>query len=194
MKQLYLDALRDIAIEHIPRARKIRDNAAKMPNDHYLGALYETPMFVLSKSATPAIEKAAAHLLEAIMSLSIDWEIKKTTAERKRIERCAIDAANELCTLTGLSIPWLPAALAEEPEQHTPPPPAPQQTTNPPTTLPPPGINLSTAQAAQLLNRKPQTLRAWHSKDNGPMRPVKNGRSLAWPSDEVLRLMSGWIE
>lgn len=194
MKQLYLDALRDIAIEHIPRARKIRDNAAKMPNGHYLGALYETPMFVLSKSAAPAIEKAAAHLLEAIMSLSIEWEIKKTTAERKRLEGCAIDAANELCTLTGQSIPWLPAALVEAPEPETQPAPALPQATKPQIYLPPPGINLTTKVAAQLLNRKPQTLQDWASKDNGPMRPIKNGRSLAWPSDEVLRLMNGWIE
>lgn len=191
MKRLYLDALRDIAIEHIPRARKIRDNAAKMPNDHYLYALFQTPLSVLSKSATPAIEQAAARLLQKVMLLSISWDEKITAADRKRIEGYTIDAANELCTLTGQSITWLPASLVEAPEPEAPPAQVLPQATKPQICLPPPGINLTTKDAARLLNRQPQTLRSWASKGNGLMQPIKIGSSLAWPSDEVRRLMSG---
>ena len=49
--------------------------------------------------------------------------------------------------------------------------------------------NLTTAETAYYLNRRPQTLRAWacHS-GTGPMVPNRIGGLLAWPTDEVKAL------
>ncbi len=50
---------------------------------------------------------------------------------------------------------------------------------------------LSTAEAAQALNRKPQTLRSWASTESGPIRPVRIHGRLAWPADQIALLLSG---
>lgn len=200
MKQLYIDALRDMAIEYIPRAQKIRDNAAKMPNDHYLAALFETPIFVLGKAATPAIERAAAHLLLQVMQLSINWDEKLTTADRKKVEGYAVNAMHELCGLAGQSIPsWLPAAVEEvpEPEELVVPPQTSksQIVSKPQPELPSPGTSLTTAEAAELLKVKPGTMRKWACKEAGPagLRVIKNGRRNTYLSDDVIKLISeGW--
>jgi hypothetical protein len=48
---------------------------------------------------------------------------------------------------------------------------------------------LTTAEAAALLNRKPQTLRKWHCLQNGPIRAwVINGR-LMWPTGKLRELL-----
>jgi len=48
--------------------------------------------------------------------------------------------------------------------------------------------NLTTAEAAHYLNRRPQTLRAWGCLENGPIRPRRVGGLLAWPTAEVKAL------
>ena len=40
--------------------------------------------------------------------------------------------------------------------------------------------NLTTAEAAYYLNRRPQTLRQWACLENGPIRPTRIGGLLAW--------------
>ncbi|TFW28656.1 hypothetical protein [Massilia horti] len=53
--------------------------------------------------------------------------------------------------------------------------------------------HVSTACAAFWLGRKPQTLLMWNCHGTGPMRPIKSGRQLMWPVDEIrkhLRLKS----
>ena len=50
---------------------------------------------------------------------------------------------------------------------------------------------LSTNEAAQLLNRKPQTLRAWACLENGPIRPIRINGRLAWPVAQIRALLSG---
>lgn len=50
---------------------------------------------------------------------------------------------------------------------------------------------LTTAEAAEALNRKPGTLLKWAHFENGPIRPVRINRRLAWPVDEISRLLSG---
>ena len=48
--------------------------------------------------------------------------------------------------------------------------------------------NLTTAELAFYLNRRPQTCRAWACLENGPIRPRRIGGLLAWPTAEVKKL------
>lgn len=51
--------------------------------------------------------------------------------------------------------------------------------------------NIETAAAAHYLLRRPQTLRGWASKENGPLRPVRVYGRLAWPVAEIRRILVG---
>ena len=42
--------------------------------------------------------------------------------------------------------------------------------------------------AAFHLNRRPQTLRVWACKENGPLRPIRINGRLMWPTAELRRL------
>lgn len=46
-----------------------------------------------------------------------------------------------------------------------------------------------TEQAAYYLDRKPQTLRGWACLENGPLRPLRVHGRLAWPVNEIKRLL-----
>ena len=48
--------------------------------------------------------------------------------------------------------------------------------------------NLTTAETAHYLNRRPQTLRGWACLENGPIRPRRIGGLLAWSTAEVKAL------
>jgi hypothetical protein len=48
---------------------------------------------------------------------------------------------------------------------------------------------LTTAEAAYYLNLKPQTLRVWACKENGPLRPVRLHGRLGWPVTAVRRYL-----
>lgn len=48
---------------------------------------------------------------------------------------------------------------------------------------------LPTPEAAQHLNRKPQTLRIWACLENGPLRPIRVNGRLAWPVAEIRRVL-----
>jgi hypothetical protein len=50
--------------------------------------------------------------------------------------------------------------------------------------------NLTTAEAAYYLNRRPQTLRGWACLENGPLRPIRIGGLLAW-STATVKALSG---
>jgi hypothetical protein len=49
--------------------------------------------------------------------------------------------------------------------------------------------NLTTAEAANALNRRPQTLRGWACNENGPIRPKRIHGLLAWSTAEVKALV-----
>lgn len=49
--------------------------------------------------------------------------------------------------------------------------------------------HVGTACAAHWLGRKQQTLRGWACFEDGPVRPVRINGRLAWPVDEIRRLM-----
>ena len=44
---------------------------------------------------------------------------------------------------------------------------------------------VTTEQAAHYLNRRPQTLRIWACREDGPIRPVRVNGRLAWPVDAI---------
>lgn len=48
---------------------------------------------------------------------------------------------------------------------------------------------LPTPEAARHLNRAQQTLRLWAMRENGPIRPFRVNGRLAWPVDELRKLL-----
>ena len=48
--------------------------------------------------------------------------------------------------------------------------------------------NLTTAECAFYLNRRPQTLRGWACLETGPIRPRRISGLLAWNTEEVKEL------
>lgn len=48
---------------------------------------------------------------------------------------------------------------------------------------------LPTDEAAQHLNRKPQTLRGWACHEDGPLRPLRINGRLAWPVAQLRQLV-----
>lgn len=50
---------------------------------------------------------------------------------------------------------------------------------------------LTTAEAAEALNRRPQTLRLWACLKNGPIHPVRINGRLAWRVSDVEKLLNG---
>jgi hypothetical protein len=50
---------------------------------------------------------------------------------------------------------------------------------------------LTTEEAAAALNRAAQTLRKWACLENGPIRPVRIHRRLAWKVADIQALLNG---
>lgn len=50
---------------------------------------------------------------------------------------------------------------------------------------------VNTDTAAAHLDRKPQTLRTWACKENGPIRPLRINGRLAWRVADLRKLMKG---
>lgn len=48
---------------------------------------------------------------------------------------------------------------------------------------------LTTTEAAAHLNRACQTLRIWASRENGPIRPIRVNGRLAWPVEDIRRVL-----
>ena len=83
-----------------------------------------------------------------------------------------------MSTATHSSIETMRDATA--PQQFTEPYPPLAQVTRP---------NLTTAETAYYLNRRPQTLRVWACYDDGPIRPKRIGGLLAWSTSETKALV-----
>ncbi len=49
--------------------------------------------------------------------------------------------------------------------------------------------NLTTSEASHYLNRRPQTLRAWACREDGPIRPTRVHGLLAWPTAATKRIV-----
>lgn len=52
---------------------------------------------------------------------------------------------------------------------------------------------LSTAEAAAMLLRQPQTLRIWAMTGRGPIAPIRVLGRLAWRKSDVLRLINAGV-
>jgi hypothetical protein len=50
---------------------------------------------------------------------------------------------------------------------------------------------VTTADAAKLLNRTPQTLRKWACYEDGPMRPIRINGRLGWRIVDIVWLLNG---
>ena len=54
----------------------------------------------------------------------------------------------------------------------------------------PPRVEIETPdEAAYYLSRRPQTLRGWACHEDGPIRPLRINRRLAWPVSELRKLL-----
>lgn len=49
--------------------------------------------------------------------------------------------------------------------------------------------NVPTEQAAYYLDRRPQTMRIWAMREDGPLRPMRINGRLAWPVSELRRVL-----
>jgi len=52
---------------------------------------------------------------------------------------------------------------------------------------------LPTNEAAQAINRQPQTLRKWACLENGPIRPIRINGRLAWKKSDLEKLINGEV-
>lgn len=50
---------------------------------------------------------------------------------------------------------------------------------------------VATTAAAFYMNRRPQTLRTWACFDDGPIKPIRVNRRLAWNVADIKKLMMG---
>lgn len=48
---------------------------------------------------------------------------------------------------------------------------------------------VTTEQAGYYLNRRPQTMRCWACREDGPIRPLRINGRLAWPVAELRRVL-----
>ena len=48
---------------------------------------------------------------------------------------------------------------------------------------------VATEQAGYYLNRRPQTMRVWACREDGPIRPIRINGRLAWPVSELRRVL-----
>lgn len=197
MEHIKLTALRDFAIEYIPRAQHTRGQSHANVDDYHR-ALYGVAVLTLAALKSSAVEQTAGQLLQVVTSILVAWdEFQSMTPQvQKENDDQAMSNALALSTLTGIPLPFLTTptltdrpTLPDEPIKQ-PPRLAPSDSQE----LPPlkPGLMLTTREAADYLKMKPQTLHKWSSSGNGAVTPVKIGkRPLRWPSTDILRIMEG---
>jgi hypothetical protein len=194
MKKYELDALRDFAIEHLPAAQRQREKAQRfgMDPDGYCRGLTVAATLTRASATVSAIEDCAARLLEQLMLVALDNGYEG-------IEDTIIEAAHNLASLTGTTIPWLPDRQEIPRSAHTVERQgAPQTEPTQPQARPRsfsvadlvPGQLLTTEQAASALGRRPNTLRTWVSKETGDIQPAcKVGREHRWSADDIIALV-----
>lgn len=190
MNQIQIEALRDLAIDHIPRAQADREQLSRFggSKDDFYDKLAYTSLMVMGKPGTPAIEKAAARILFAIaMLMHSEQEKLLTRSDREGHLKALASDAKELSTLTGKQITWLDSI-------QTPPPPAEEEKEEAPQdqahTESIAGRLLTTEEAAKILGYKPATLTKWAREQHGRIQPVPDmGREYRWSGDAIIGLM-----
>lgn len=182
MKQWQVESLRDFAIDHLPAAQAVRDHATKWgtSSDDYHHQLVAIPTLLELRAAQPVEQKIAAKLL----CLASRWLLGSTY---DGLNEQLVEAARNLCAVTGRTLPWLKEVATQSTRAATSPGPEGNQTIQP-TSQPSEreGEWLTTEEAARLLRLQPQTLQSWSSKQTGPIQPRRLQRRLYWNKNEIL--------
>lgn len=179
MDHWQLEALRDFAIDFLPTVQENRRSALRwgLSQRQYYYNLTVSAFFIESRATSSAIERLAARLLgQVVLALEGD--------AYEGINETLVRVASELSSATGRALPWLSAPAATEGQSAEPAPVV--EVLNPSN----PVLSLtkeylSTEEAAQLLDLKPQTLHSWSSKQDGPIQPVKMSRRLYWRTADI---------
>lgn len=201
MEHIKLTALRDFAIEYIPRAQHTRSQSHANVDDYHR-ALYGVAVLTLAAPKSLAVEQTAAQLLQVVISLLVAWDeyCSLTPHIQSENDAQAMSSALELSLLTGISLPFLNAPNSTDRPAPPDEPATPQLRVKPSHSLeqtigPPPltaGQVLTTQEAADYLRMKVQTLHKWASTGSGPVTPFKVGeRRLGWHSADILRVING---
>lgn len=201
MERIKLTALRDFAIEHLPRAQQTRSKSHANEDDYHR-ALFGVAVLTLTTPKSSAIEQTAAHLIKVVTSLLVAWDeySGQTPHTQSENDVQVMSSALELSLLTGISLPFLsapnPAGRPAPPDEPATPQPqvAPSHSREQTIGLPPltAGQVLTTQEAADYLRMKVQTLHKWASTGTGPVTPFKVGeRRLGWHATDILRIING---
>lgn len=201
MDQIKVTALRDFAINHLPRAQRTLSQAnTRGPLDVSYALAGDA---ALTGTTAPAIEQAAAHLLQPVSALLIDRHGGTTLSQNERttLEGIALNRAELLCELTGFTIPWLANAVAARgkamPDDPAPPNHSTVQQQQPPTLpLLTPGKLMKTAEVAKYIGYSANTLRKWKSNGELPdgLETRGHGPNLRWPSDGVIYVLKNGVK
>jgi hypothetical protein len=180
MKDFQVEALRDLAIEHLPKAQEQRQQAGMFGSqEQYYGMLSVVAMNTLAGPATTAVERLAARLLQQVM-------VKLMGHGYEEIDEVIVEIACDLCSLTHKVIPWLtvPSPAAEPVAAVL----ALVDNEAPIVS----GQLLTTKEAALALGFKPNTLHKWIMNQSGPIKPAsKIGQRYYWRSDDIIALKNG---
>jgi hypothetical protein len=93
-----------------------------------------------------------------------------------------IEADVIISAINRLAPPPVPSPQVPTPQRITPTPPP-----GPSTLARDSRATVDTETAAGYLNRRPQTLRTWACRQNGPIRPIRINGRLAWPVADIRR-------
>jgi predicted DNA-binding transcriptional regulator AlpA len=194
MDDVKLLGLRDFAISHLGRALRTQSQQHASQENYHI-ALYGDAALSLGGAKTPATEQIAAYLLQTVLSLYMrhDGLDTPTITQRRALTQTSIELANDLCTLTGDSLPWLANIATTVPSLDA--PPTQQEAPHEPVQLSlgvplRPGVMLSTKDAAAHLGMKVQTLYKWSHDESGPVSPVRIGTGrIRWKSDDILLML-----
>jgi hypothetical protein len=178
-----IDWLRDLAIQHLPRAQADRNQSSRfgLTEDMLYAKLYVTCVMVRGKAGVPVLEATAAEVLESVAILRRPEPIE--AGERAALLRRLMERGAALRKLTGTM------TLDAGDEEHEPVPvpvAEPSHGVAPVAASSIAGRHLTTKEAAAYLHVAEQTMRAWASQDRGPIRPSRAGRKLLWSGDELL--------
>lgn len=187
MKPHELDALRDLAIENLASAKREQEQSKRygLSRDDYYRRLFVASVQTQASPFSSAIERQAASLLEQLMLFALGNAYDG-------IESRIVEGTRALLSLTGTSISWLPMAPPETSLSLVPAslsPHALEEEATGGSDLLKAGRLLTTKEAAEVLRKKPNTLRTWSSTQKGPIEPVKVDRELRWRSDDIIELL-----
>jgi hypothetical protein len=203
MERIKLLAIRDLAVGVLPRAVRVTNERHPTPDDYHL-ALLGSATFTLADATASAKEIAAANLLQPVAStLTMSTGTNARAVVQHQLASEIGEALERLCELLGIANPWPELKFPKGNFEHSDSGEAPNvradcgisspvgsSSTAPDVKPLTPGTFLDTHDAAHHLNKKPQTLRSWASKGNGPIQPKRTSTGpLSWAADDIIATM-----